>query len=232
MSLEGMVGLVNKLRGKEPLTGKDFLEKAYHELIKKNESQSVIFDVIPRQYENDWEEDLYGELKFLWFEIADDSDHHRERRGWMRYDSIDILTMEEQQWVVGYGVKSGSYPGDRFSRDILAIPTQPFKSKDSIELAREVLKKMRKTHSEYFTNSLIVAMSDGSLQCPRDSQRAAQLYEKVGEQLQPEEPITEDTRYMLASTLQPVTISTGKYNPELIPVVVEGIKEVLKSNKS
>ena len=70
--------------------------------------------------------DKYG-IKKIQFEepvcvvIAVDSDYHRTRRGYMGYEEVSLIGSEEKKWIVGVGIKCGSYPGSRYLCDIIAL---------------------------------------------------------------------------------------------------------------
>jgi len=50
--------------------------------------------------------------------VADDSDHHRIRRGFMKYDGGKVISLDGKSWIIGKGTPHGSYPANRFLGDI------------------------------------------------------------------------------------------------------------------
>ena len=50
--------------------------------------------------------------------VADDSDHHRIREGYLRYTGGKVVALEDDRWFVGKGVPYGSYPADRYLGDL------------------------------------------------------------------------------------------------------------------
>lgn len=216
-----------KLLQRKPLSGMEMLEKVYAQLVKRNKAQLVDFQAIPKRYPDDeMMEKLHGEARFLWFLIADDSDHHRDRRGWMRYDLAHIVEKGGQRAVIAHGRKAGSYPGDQYAGDLIVVPTNGFGKEDPVALARTVRDDLRRRHLGYFSDSIIVAMSDGSLKFPA-SQPGIRLQQRISGELRQTEPAVEDGRYIQASSLRVPVIREGRYHPSSVRVVVEGIEEGL-----
>jgi len=90
-------------------------------------------------------------------EIADDSDWHRTRKGYMGYDKADLLRLDGKVWVIARGEACGSYPAAPYDSEILAL---------RFELKREDGKRKTKAQtrnelsdavagSTYFRNSLV-----------------------------------------------------------------------------
>ncbi len=47
-------------------------------------------------------------------EIADDSDPHRTKKGYFKYDSFCLIENNDKRWALGFGETSGHYPKDKF----------------------------------------------------------------------------------------------------------------------
>lgn len=93
-------------------------------------------------------------------EIADDSDYHRTRKGYMQYESATVLKVGEKGWAVAFGTACGSYPADPYDCDISAVPFSHQGTLDDRAIAKicEALQR-----SGYFRSSLIYGMADGKL---------------------------------------------------------------------
>ncbi|MDP3992205.1 MAG: hypothetical protein Q8P79_01710 [Nanoarchaeota archaeon] len=50
--------------------------------------------------------------------VADDSDHHRIRRGYMKYVDGKVISLDEKNWFIGVGEPHGDYPADKYAGDI------------------------------------------------------------------------------------------------------------------
>jgi len=93
-------------------------------------------------------------------EIADDSDWHRTRTGYMLYRSAKIVDIGGRRWAIARGESSGDYPARPFDSDIVAVSVPPGRKVDA-RLKAEVMEAIRR--SSYFRSSLVVAMADGNL---------------------------------------------------------------------
>lgn len=84
----------------EGISGLELLQRVYDELFFEQVEEIVEFE----------------EPKYVL--VADDSDHHRTRRGFMKYDGGKVISLEGKHWIIGKGTPYGSYPADRFLGDI------------------------------------------------------------------------------------------------------------------
>jgi hypothetical protein len=50
--------------------------------------------------------------------VADDSDYHRIRQGFMIYTEGKVVALEKSHWFIGKGKPHGSYPAERYLGDI------------------------------------------------------------------------------------------------------------------
>lgn len=159
-------------------------------------------------------------------EIADDSDWHRTRRGYMRYRSAKILRIGGKRWVLARGEKSGSYPADAYDSDIIAIRIAD-QGKIDAKLVEGVAQAIRE--GSYFKNTLVCGLADGRLACYARSPFAdpmAAWLRSVADRIIAQNA-RHDDRYLSLSTLQPIVTSTMKYWPEAARLLAEAIKETL-----
>lgn len=92
-------------------------------------------------------------------EIADDSDGHRTRKGYMSYKEFILFEKNGKKWALAVGTKSGDYPGNNFQSDLIAfsIPNEQTIAQTRKEIATIVPAK------SYLKNSFIVVIYDGHL---------------------------------------------------------------------
>jgi hypothetical protein len=163
-------------------------------------------------------------------EIADDSDWHRTRRGYMRYRSAKILKLGGRRWVLARGDKSGSYPADAYDSDIIAIPIAD-QGKVDAKLAEQVAQSIRE--GSYFRHTLVCGLADGRLACytrsPFADQMAASLRFMLVRIIA--EDVRRDERYLSLSDLRPIVTSSMKYRPEAVHILADAIREILSSQK-
>lgn len=94
----------------------------------------------------------------------DPYDEHRQRSGYMIYSSVDVCFFGENFWILGFGLKGGSYPGRQYSRDLMAFPIDanliPWNPKPEELLDFAAIISSR---NAYFRSSILIAMRDGRL---------------------------------------------------------------------
>lgn len=157
-------------------------------------------------------------------EIADDSDWHRTRTGYMQYKSAGVFDFNGQTWVVARGVACGSYPADPYNSDILAFKFSK-EGKSSKQIKEELIDKI--SYSSYFINTLVCGMSDGSLVSNK----------KLFDILKPElnnfvaEQPKYDDRYLSTSTLSPICTNSAKYKSEFAEFLASSIENILKNDR-
>lgn len=125
-------------------------------------------------------------------EIADDSDWHRTKIGYMTYTNI----YQTPKWVLGLGYKTGSYPGDVYKQDILAIPIKDVENHD----INSVIKQ-----ASYFKNSLIVLIEGSLLAISKNSFFSTSEdseFEKIARIITEKEAIFDSSKYDLSAGLQ------------------------------
>jgi hypothetical protein len=161
-------------------------------------------------------------------EIADDSDWHRTRRGFMRYRSAKVVRLGGKRWVLARGEKSGSYPADAYDSDIIAIRIAD-QGKVDAKLVDQVAQSIRE--GSYFKNTLVCGLADGRLACYERSLFAKPMAERLRALLNRliAEDVKRDERYLSLSDLQPIVTSSMKYRPEAVRILAEIIKQILCS---
>ena len=159
-------------------------------------------------------------------EIANDSDWHRTRVGYMGYESVILVQIGEKCWVFGCGGAYGSYPADPYSSDIIVLSVS-LDGKPDKELAQEICKAIERT--EYFSDSVICGLADGCL-C---FNKGAPFGKKMMEVLQSgfNEYVarsleTDDTVFYM--DLRPVVKSDMRYKPEFVDFLKDTIAGFLK----
>jgi hypothetical protein len=80
----------------------ELIDQTYNKLVEKYSTDQITFETP------------------IHTEIADDSDGHRTRKGYMEYTKIDILTIDGNTWFVGKGEPAGAYPCQGYTNDIFA----------------------------------------------------------------------------------------------------------------
>ena len=158
-------------------------------------------------------------------EIANDSDWHRSRAGYMGYESVVLIQIGEKNWALGFGEACGSYPADPYSSDIVALLISPDGKSDE-ELAQEIYKAIETTC--YFRDSIICGMADGRLFLNKN----APFGEKMMGILQSgiknyiaQSIETDPTVFHM--DLRPVVKSSMKYKPEFVDFLKDSITGLL-----
>lgn len=135
--------------------------------------------------------------------IADDSDHHRRRRGLMVYPSVALCAFGgDSVWALALGHKGGSYPGSEYAYDLMAFRYYVGKEErfplrfDDKEFEEFV--GLMGDKNDWFHSSLLTVMADGRLRIrqsrildllkphlekvvlPNDSHRASRFFQHGG----------------------------------------------------
>ncbi|MBI5066178.1 hypothetical protein HZA97_08135 [Candidatus Woesearchaeota archaeon] len=187
-------------------------------------------ELIERTYQTLSNKHNHEELSFqnneVRTEIADDSDWHRTRTGYMRYKRAGIFNLKGNTRVIAKGEACGSYPADPYDSDILAFEFLRETEKDSLQVREDIIDKI--AMSSYFKNSLLCGMSDGSLTSTK----------KMFELLKPElnnfiaETPKYDPEFLSLSTLSPICTSSVKYKPEFAEFLANSIEAILNDKKT
>ncbi|MFH1585706.1 MAG: hypothetical protein ABIB79_02980 [archaeon] len=123
-------------------------------------------------------------------------------------------------WAVALGKKRGSYPGERFDSDLLAVD---FKN---APLEEELIKRIKR--SEYFENTLVIGRSNGIVSVSK-----RRFGEKMREELGPEASqfIVQTPRYnkkYVSLSLNPICKEAATYEPEFVDFLANSIENVLR----
>jgi hypothetical protein len=159
--------------------------------------------------------------------IADDSDWHRTRTGYMSYREIHLVEIENKGWVLGRGEKYGSYPADPYDSDIMLFDFPVTKNVNE-KVKDEVFVKVEA--SNFFSNSVLVGSKEGALLIAKGND----VTSKLNESLKPE-----ISKYVLqepeileglisASTLGPVYKGGFLYDESIIDFLVRSLEDALK----
>lgn len=159
-------------------------------------------------------------------EIANDSDYHRSRTGYMGYESVVLIQIGEKNWALGFGAACGSYPADPYSSDIVALSISPDGKSDE-ELAQEIYKAIETT--SYFHDSIICGMADGRLSLNENAPFGKKMMgilqsgikDYIAQSLE-----TDPTIFHM--DLRPVVKSSVKYKPEFVDFLKDSITGLLK----
>ncbi len=143
--------------------------------------------------------------------IADDSDYHRIRRGFMRYKSFSIVALNSQQFAIGLGTAWGDYPADPYKNDIMILRIPQIEG--SMAEICEWLKK-NVPSNRGFRGSVILSMADEELGFPTAwrwlSERLAD-FTRVKK--------ATDKRFIAATTLKPVVTRRAEYNRKVVSAI-------------
>lgn len=161
--------------------------------------------------------------------IADDSDIHRTRKGFMNYKSVIICRFGSKTWAISIGKAWGDYPADPYKSDIIAIEISPPGLKSEKQISEEIRKLIYL--GWYFENSLIIARQNGQITVPENPRN--RFKKKILESLRSiaktfiAQSLVVDDESISARTLEPVVISPVLYKPEFTEVLAKQIAEIL-----
>jgi hypothetical protein len=190
------------------ITVGDLLNRTYDGLKNRNQHQEIVLD-----------SDACAE-------IADDTDWHRSRTGYMCYKKVDLFNLEKP-WLLGHGKKGGSYPARPYDSDILALEFSS-DGKEPRNIQKEIEDKI--VASTYFQNSLVFGYADGNLGLNKEGRfgkRMMQLIKPNVQKFIAQKPEYNDEVLEL-STLSPPFTKEMLYKPEFAKSLTEAIETVLK----
>lgn len=162
-------------------------------------------------------------------EIANDSDWHRTRVGYMGYENVGLFGLNGKEWAIARGEACGSYPAEPYDSDILALEFDLKGLRKTKEQIQEELKEAIGM-SSYFENSLVYGMADGNLAVSENSRFGKKMLETLRPEMQKfiaEKP-EYDSRYLSLSTLSPVCTKNVKYKNEFADFLADSIENVLR----
>ncbi|MDP3057784.1 MAG: hypothetical protein Q8N37_04720 [bacterium] len=162
--------------------------------------------------------------------IAEDSDIHRARQGYMGYKSATLFEINKKLWAMSVGKAWGDYPADPYDSDILAIEISSPEEKIDKDLMGEIQKRIH--FDEHFQHSLIIARKNGQITVAENPEN--RFKKKILESLRPVaskfivQKLEIDKWSVSAIDLQPVVISMVRYKPEFAEVMANRILEILR----
>ncbi len=163
-------------------------------------------------------------------EIADDSDHHRTRVGYMSCDRAKVFQWNGKIWAVSKRIKTGQYPGSEYIMDIVAVNLESRKN-----LEKDIQEALGKTYR--FRNSLVIGRKDGVLLTSGKRGRFGPImFNIIGQNIV--NFIAEETKYdnetldadsLCSNEPRLNCIKSRTYKPEFSKFLAETYKKVLKS---
>jgi hypothetical protein len=199
---------MKKIKG---LTVREILEDTYSILRKRHNPQEIIF-----------------QHKVL-AKIADDSDYHRTRIGYMGYKTVNLLNLNSKTWAIARGEKCGGYPADPYDSDILALELI-VKEQTSEQIQEELTGRIRE--SLFFENSLVYGTANGNLGLNKDGKFGKRMLEILRPEIDrfiAQEP-EYDQRHLSLSTLSPICKKPVLYKPELAGFLADSIEAILRKS--
>ena len=197
--------------GKKEFSVMDVLNETYANLLERNKS------VMKFDYSKE-------PLKT---EIANDSDWHRTRVGYMFYPEMAVVGLNGDRFTIGRGEKGGHYPGDIYVGDIIALKVM---GEEEGALRKEIEGKIRE--ASYFSSSLIIGMEDGNLGLSQRSVYGEGLKRLFGREefgtfiMQASERHSE---YIRLATLTPAVKRCTTHKPEFAKFLANALEEILKT---
>jgi hypothetical protein len=155
-------------------------------------------------------EESFERYNYAMAEIGDDSDWHREVKGYTIYESYVV----KNNWVVALGKKGGKYPADRFDRDIVAIQIDPKKNN------KELLEQ-----NKYFYHSLIISLASGEIGTRLDGFFGSQISDlKIDDFIIQHQVVDRD---FYGVDLQPLVVKKIEYDEEIVKYLADKISNIL-----
>ena len=151
----------------------------------------------------------------------------------MYYENIGLFNLEGRVWAISRGKKGGSYPGDNYVGDIIALDLV-LDGKPEEKIKEELSEKMGV--GAYFMNTMLLGLRDGNLGIKRKAPYGVptRFGERMVQLVSPriKEFISQMPEYnpelLLVSTGQPVTTKTMLYKPETSVFLADCVKQVLR----
>lgn len=197
---------MTELVAAQPLTIEQVMCQIYEGLAKR-------FDTEPNQFP----EGVYTI-------IADDSDHHRTRRGNMLYESCVFLRISDRTWVTTLGDACGSYPADPYHRDLTVFECPEDEQSDKVKLVMDFIND----NCDWWRYSILMSYSNGNLGVISNS-----THKKIAELIRGKmeefvvSPMEVNEKLISASTLSPIVTKQPSYKPEIVPFLADCIVEFL-----
>lgn len=187
---------------------RELLEKTYEKLGDRNPHIGI---VLPETVKS---------------EIADDSDWHRTRVGYMGYDKVRFFSFNNKSWLIGNGKSCGAYPARPYDSDILALELAVNKNPS------QVYEQFKECIGSYFKNSLIFGMADGVVSFNKHGRFTERMMKQLSGRI--EEFVAKWPKYnreiLSLDTLTPINTSSMKYKQETVDFLAETIETVLEQS--
>lgn len=158
-------------------------------------------------------------------EIADDSDWHRDRRGYTGYESATLLKIGDKEWLVAFGTRCGGYPADPYNCDIAIMRFFGDGTSDE-RTATEVYDTLKENC--YFRKSIIYAMTSGQLMVKSDGYFSQKVLELLKPSIQGF--ITQDLETnpdCFTMDGRPVITTFIQYKPEFVAFLYDAFRKIL-----
>ncbi len=159
-------------------------------------------------------------------EIADDSDYHRSRSGYMVYNEAVTFAVNNHHWLLILGTDTFGYPADRYACDVslIALATPTLTGEEAALVIR---------HSTYFRHSLFFGYANGLLSINQQSAHAPIFLKAIG-RIEPAEIIAthaeaRDDLFHLDG--RPVLKQPTTYRPEIVARLVDAAICVLETSQ-
>lgn len=194
----------------ENLTVRELHRAVYQELVTRIRGQEILFT----------RDDAPCAI------IADDSDHHRMRRGYSRYERAMLVRIGTQDAVLACGVADGSYPAERYVGDIALVRVH-VEGKDEAGVRTEVAESLAANF--FFERSLVVFLNNGSVG-PGGDHRLKETMKRyitffmAGSVASP--PVVQEG--ILTLDLQPIYSAGARFRPDAPQRLAEAILSILK----
>ncbi len=156
-------------------------------------------------------------------EVADDSDWHRTRKGYMIYEDTNLCMFGEKKYLIALALSTEGYPANKYSCDLTAVELSEDDTSKELE---EELKE-----STYFKNSLILAVENGGLGAVRNKygDRIISFLENKSNDLIAQEP-EYNKKYITMTTLGPLCTERTKYKKEAVNEVGRELEKILQDS--
>lgn len=188
------------------LSVREVIKATYNKLVKEHQAKKIHFP------------------QGIMVEIANDSDWHRTRVGYMKYSEIGVLDIGDKKWLFGMGEKAGSYPGEIYDCDLIGKRVESDLSKKRIEDKIMI--------GEYFRNTLILGMASGQLGVSGKDKFGGRMVKCLERDIKQEhfsQQVEFDNSHFTMD-LRPVCTRVARYSPKVVDVIANAINDVFVLN--
>jgi len=158
-------------------------------------------------------------------EIADDSDYHRTKKGYMGYRTAGIFRFGNKRWAIARGEKCGAYPAEPFDSDLIALEVTV---RGSRKIPQTLAAQIQ--YGRYFANTILFAMADGKLFIPEEGRFTRRMNEVIPKLNRFEaQPAEYDRSCIALSTLRHPATKCAQYRSDCHLFLAEAIEDILQS---